>query len=189
MRSEAGELTPDQRVRMAENRAAALERRVARLSAQVGGSSGRAATVAMADASTSIDRELLYAKTHSRAAGAKRGRRKAPRHPDVTELQFPSGEVRRMAAKLATVADALLEAVAGAADGAWLRQPADPRASQRHRDSSTCQALGRRFAHFLPPAIPSYNRRDQSYEHFEHPTTISPTRVRPTSIVLTSMYY
>ena len=72
----ARELTPDQRARVAENRAAALERRVARLSAQVDGCSGRAAPVTNADASTSIHKELLYAKTHSRATGAKRGRRK-----------------------------------------------------------------------------------------------------------------
>ena len=61
----ARELTPDQRARVAENRAAALERRVARLSAQVDGCSGRAAPVTTADASTSIHKELLYAKTHS----------------------------------------------------------------------------------------------------------------------------
>ena len=59
-----------------------------------------------------------YAKTHSRAAGAKPRRRKVPQHPDVTELRFPSVKAQRMAAKLAAVAETLLAAVAAAADGA-----------------------------------------------------------------------
>ena len=64
------------------------------------------------------------------------------------------------------------------------RKPGERGNGRSHR---RVKLWGGSSSYFLPPAIPPNNRCYQSFEQSEHPTTISPTRVRLTSIVLTSI--
>ena len=75
----------------------------------------------MADVGTStrgdgMKKALYGGAAHSRAPGAKRPRGKKSQHASASEGEFPNGEARRMAAKLATAADQLLDKVAETAD-------------------------------------------------------------------------